>query len=73
MGLTILKRVCRKLGIPRWPYNRVPKAQQVRTCVRASAQLGSCISLTHLLKSLCRVAAVGIVPDTAECKRACIC
>ncbi|GAB4815127.1 hypothetical protein N2152v2_002173 [Parachlorella kessleri] len=28
VGLTILKRVCRKLGIPRWPYNRVPKAQQ---------------------------------------------
>lgn len=31
MGLTILKRLCRKFGLPRWPYRKLSKAARL-TC-----------------------------------------
>lgn len=46
VGLTVLKKRCRELGIPRWPHRKVKSLQTLIDNVQVSADL----SLEHCLK-----------------------
>lgn len=33
VGLTVLKRICRKFGVPRWPYRKLKSLDRLITNV----------------------------------------
>ena len=54
VGLTVLKRICRKFGVPRWPYRKLKSLDRLITNVEVNllADDGRDINLPpHMWKS----------------------
>jgi hypothetical protein len=39
VGLTVLKRICRKFGVPRWPYRKLKSLDRLITNVEVRESL----------------------------------
>lgn len=49
IGLTVLKRICRKFGVPRWPYRKIKSLDRLITNVESGTPPGE--TYKHLMKS----------------------
>eukprot|EP00798_Chlamydomonas_sp_ICE-L_P004479 gene4479-14638_t len=49
VGLTVLKRICRKFGVPRWPYRKLKSLDRLITNVESGQAPGE--TYRHLMKS----------------------
>ena len=57
VGVTVLKKQCRKLGIPRWPHRKVKSLQKLIDNVQVSASLALALASTsfRLVDFLCNL------------------